>query len=57
MLVILSLVADINQKEMLNSNLIPILVYYLRTLPGRVVNGVRRQQLLLSVLGCIFSAV
>ena len=57
MLVILSLVADINQKEMLNSNLIPILVYYLRTLPGRVVNGVRRQQLLLSVLDCIFSAV
>merc|ERR1712123_488110 len=57
MLVILSLVADINQKEMMNSNLIPILVYYLRTLPGRVVNGVRRQQLLLSVLDCIFSAV
>ena len=57
MLVILSLIADINQKEMVNTNLIPILIYYLRTLPGRVVNGVRRQQLLLSVLDCIFSAV
>ena len=42
MLVILSLIADVNQKELVNTNLIPILVYYLRTLPGRVVNGVRK---------------
>ena len=41
----------------MTTNLIDILVFYLRDLPNNVVNGVRRQQLLLSVLDCIFNAV
>ena len=57
MLVIISLIADIDQKELVSTNLIDILVFYLRDLPGKVVNGVGRQQLLLGVLDCIFSAV
>ena len=57
MLVIISLIADINQKELVATNLIDILIFYLKDLPGKVVNGIRRQQLLLSVIDCIFSAI
>jgi len=60
MLVILSLIAENSetQKELMQkSKLTQILIHYLSDLPGKVVSGLRCEQLLLGVLDCLFNAV
>ena len=60
MLVIISLIAENNQTQkelMAKTKLTNILIHYLRDLPGKVVSGLRCEQLLLGVLDCLFNAV
>jgi len=60
MLVIISLICEsdpAHKEACVETKLVKIIIHYLRDLPGKVVSGLRCDQLLLGVLDCLFNSI
>ena len=60
MLVIISLICEsdpAHKEACVETKLVQIIIHYLRDLPGKVVSGLRCDQLLLGVLDCVFNSI